>query len=650
MIPTTQLIRARVDTRIGRFVQRQFSVVVFLCFAVVIGIVYAPSLTAYFVSDDFTYVATLMFNIRSLLAGQNWDAWFLGGIDGYVYFRPIGHTFMLLDYLMWGLNSWGYHLTNTILHLMATFMVFLLARLLTRRQVTAIATASLFAILPVHAEAVSWIAARYDVLAGFFFFASLTFFIIYRRKHALQFYLVSLIMFVFSLSSKETAIVFPLVVLLYDIIFIADLSHPIDLLKRNLPFWLVLVGYLIFRIDWIGRIGYRGFRSIPEGWWYWVDGSLLSLINPFLSDMTSSIRWLLIGIAVLLLLIYRSRREVIFGLIWMPITLIATATSGPSDRSAYIASLGLCLVLASILTQPIAYRDSIARAIGFAILLLLAVIYSGTLVVQNQAYHQAGEVAAAIPKQVAAMHPTLAPDARLVFVGVPDQVPAGPLVYITGLPGSLQMIYRSPTLQVDKFGKYPIWLDKLDQTFFFQVDHRRVTERQDLIEALKKRKQCESYSRVAVEWNFSEGVQGWEAWNQLTTLTVSNGTLLMHSEGSDPYMASPEIEIPTMEVGAVEIEMRASGIAPLMQGAVYWLATGQRDFSPALKMLFSIQADGGYHVYRVDLTASGALLMGDQVLRLRLDPANAPADIAIKSIRVYAHCATLLQSQCECVP
>jgi hypothetical protein len=239
-------------------------------------------------------------------------------------------------------------------------------------------------------------------------------------------------------------------------------------------------------------------------------------------------------------------------------------------------------------------------------------------------------------------------DADLVFVGVPDKLPEGPLVYITGLRNAIQLEYDRPDLQVFKYAKYPIWLGDLSGLYLFKVDHRAVSDRRDLVQVLEDRSRCDAFSRLDTSWSFSSDVQGWEPWNQLSGFSVSDGDLAAHSDGSDPIMASPSIDIPALSIGDIAISMRVNAAKSEMHGKLYWLASDQGDFSPGLVVPFPVQADGEFHTYRVDLARTNQLLMGDRIQKLRLDPVDGPADIQIKEIDVYSHCSTTLGQGCQC--
>ena len=627
------------------FLQRHVNGFVLICLTLVIGMVYWPMFDAFFVSDDFTFLNFLHSNTLQILNGQRWDEWFLGGIVQYSFFRPFGNLSWLLDFVAYGYLPLGYHLTSATLHVLASFEVFLLDYQLTGRRMTAGLAALLFAAMPVHVEPVSWTAARYDALAGLYYFGGLVFFILHLKKRHLKFYLVSLGAFVLSLSSKETALTFPAVLLLSETLIAPGRVNEIaELVRRHMPFWLIAG----IRLLWFGH-GYTGlYLSPPEGWWYWVDLNALRVVEPFVSDPSHALAWVLLGVAMILLLTYRFRRDIVWSLAWIPLTLSPTITGGVSDRSFYIPSLGVALLLAAILTSLLSLPTIAFKALGLGLLSALFIGYGSATFLHNLAYHKAGEVAEAIPRQVKSLHPTLPSGARLVFVGVPDQVPEGPLVYLTGFPGLLPLLYQNPDFLVFKFQRFPIWLNELDKTYFFEVDHQKVIERANLIYALEKRKRCDHVLFPATRWDFSKDAQGWEPWNQLSGFVVRDDVLTAKSDGNDPYMASPPIDIPSIAIGEVVVTMRAKSGKRELNGKVYWLGTGQGDFSPALQMPFTVLADGEYHTYHVDLSQSNQLLLGDHIVRLRLNPVDDVAEIGLKEIQVFSHCSELQGVDCRC--
>lgn len=161
--------------------------------------------------------------------------------------HPLTWISHALDYSLWGLNPFGHHLSNTILHALNTFVVVILSsRLLetwtgsniinkpdvvSRRSLLIISgtTGALFGLHPLHVESVAWVAERKDVLCGLFFLLSVLAYINYagdmrekqtgnefKRLFYSKNYLFSLGLFVFALLAKPMAVTLPAVLLLLD--------------------------------------------------------------------------------------------------------------------------------------------------------------------------------------------------------------------------------------------------------------------------------------------------------------------------------------------------------------------------------------------------------------------------------------------------
>ena len=150
----------------GRVIEerKHFLAVVIL---VVIGtVIYANSFGNGFVWDDFPL---LVHNSRIRNLG-NIPAMFLDLKGG--GYRPLREASYALDYFFWGLNPWGYHLGNLLLHLLNAVLVYLIINRLFGRWKLALLVAIFFVSHPIATESVTWISGRRDVLTAFFFFLS----------------------------------------------------------------------------------------------------------------------------------------------------------------------------------------------------------------------------------------------------------------------------------------------------------------------------------------------------------------------------------------------------------------------------------------------------------------------------------------------
>jgi tetratricopeptide (TPR) repeat protein len=94
-----------------------------------------------------------------------WRIWF--DLQATQQYHPLVFSTFWIEYRLWGLDTFGYHIVNVSLHCANSLFLWLLLR---RLQVAgALLAAGLFALHPVHVESVAWIAERKDVLSAFFY-------------------------------------------------------------------------------------------------------------------------------------------------------------------------------------------------------------------------------------------------------------------------------------------------------------------------------------------------------------------------------------------------------------------------------------------------------------------------------------------------
>jgi tetratricopeptide (TPR) repeat protein len=129
---------------------------------------------------------------------------------------PLSSLSHMLDCQIYGLNPWGHHLSNVLLHTAAVLCLFLSLRQLSRAVWRSAMVAALFAIHPLHVESVAWVTERKDVLSGLFFALTLIFYAAYVRRPSIGRYLVVAAMFALGLLAKSMLITLPAILLLID--------------------------------------------------------------------------------------------------------------------------------------------------------------------------------------------------------------------------------------------------------------------------------------------------------------------------------------------------------------------------------------------------------------------------------------------------
>src|SRR5262249_59126254 len=96
-------------------------------------------------------------------------------------YLPLTMLTYMVDYTMFGLDPLGYHLTNLALHLLCTWLVFLLVDSIVGHAVAAFVSAMLFGIHTMHVESVAWISEPKDVLYGVGFVGALYLYVSHQR-------------------------------------------------------------------------------------------------------------------------------------------------------------------------------------------------------------------------------------------------------------------------------------------------------------------------------------------------------------------------------------------------------------------------------------------------------------------------------------
>src|SRR3989454_1665548 len=147
------------------------------------------------------------------------------------HYIPLTWMSLGLDYLLWGMNPVGYHLTSLLLHAAnAVVFFFVVRRILTRAlpspserghalAVSAGFAALVFAIHPLRVESVAWVTERRDVLSGLFYLVTI---LVYLRacegeKRGRRWYWLAVATFVCALLSKAMVVNLPIVLLILDV-------------------------------------------------------------------------------------------------------------------------------------------------------------------------------------------------------------------------------------------------------------------------------------------------------------------------------------------------------------------------------------------------------------------------------------------------
>ncbi len=214
--------------------------------AVVIWLVFGQTLRHEFVNfDDDEYVS----ENPVVQKGLTWEGFRWALTYGQIgHWHPLTWLSHMLDCQLYGLHPGGHHLTNLLLHGAATILLFLVLRRMTGFLWRSAFVAAVFAIHPLRAESVAWVAERKDVLSAFFFMLTLGAYVRYvRRPPSMMRYGTVMLLFALGLLSKNMLVTMPFVLLLLDYWPLNRLASftPQVLLRRvaeKIPLFVLMVG------------------------------------------------------------------------------------------------------------------------------------------------------------------------------------------------------------------------------------------------------------------------------------------------------------------------------------------------------------------------------------------------------------------------
>ncbi len=457
----------------------QVQMIVGIVLAVVACFVaYAPTLNVGFLLDDFLhldYVARAAHGDWGDFVHNFYGNW--AGSDIMKCYRPISSTSFFVDYLIWGANAFGFHLTNIILLSLCTLFVGLITLEMTGPYgnrigaVAAIWAGLLFAVYPLHPEATAWAIGRVDLLCGVFYFASVFCYMRFRLLHEKGYFFASLACFLLSFASKEMAVSLPIVIALYELLMIR--SRTSTVLNRFMfvgSFFVVLAICSIARTLLLSTVigGYEtlGTDSLMNIIGVFLDkATLLKLLIP-VNEEVSIASWLILTLwisyaLVALLFVARlitraaSVRPFLFLLAWAIILVLPTFQvwhihpNLVGSRLFFLSSAPFCMffALAALPAVDVLNRKT-AKVLTFTGAVLLSVIFLswGVLLSANiEPWVKAGQLMAGLRSQVWKLAAEAPAGNRVLLLDIPrDYSGAGMLTrpqylaFMAGRPVSPQ--------------------------------------------------------------------------------------------------------------------------------------------------------------------------------------------------------------------
>jgi protein O-mannosyl-transferase len=178
-------------------------------------IVYAPVRHfGFLLWDDQVYVTDNVYVAQGLTwQGVRWAFTTGAGAN----WHPLTWLSYMLDAQLYGMNPGAYHVTNLLLHVVNSLLLFGVLYRMTAAWGRSFCVAALFAVHPLHVESVAWIAERKDVLSTLFWMLTMWAYVAYVRRPGLKRYVLVVALFGLGLMAKPMLVTLPFALLLLDI-------------------------------------------------------------------------------------------------------------------------------------------------------------------------------------------------------------------------------------------------------------------------------------------------------------------------------------------------------------------------------------------------------------------------------------------------
>jgi hypothetical protein len=401
------------------------------------------TLSVYFIGDDFTHLGTSE-NLSWTTILQS----FVSGESG-TFLRPIGYLSIFLDHSIWGTDPFGYHITNLALHFISVFGVFFLICEFRVSKARSLVVAGIFAALPIQVEAVTWMGARFDLLALALSLWSFVGYYFSHRTGKQWIFAASLVLYVFAVLTKESAYVLPLLIAGSEFLILRRVNWSVSI-------YFVLAGLLgVYRFVVLGRVGgytqggHESFLDINlktlEGLVVRGPAQLFFGFNwseppvAFVTVISS------LTISFLLLLVWYSRpsssddrRLIIFGLAWtffamLPVHfLLLIPADANGSRVLYMPSVGIAILLGILIV------NTGASSVRNFLWIVLVISFDLGVINNIRAWRWTGQVTESVFPQIRNRYPDPPPNTVFVIKGMP-KTERGVFLFNVGLNQMVQL-------------------------------------------------------------------------------------------------------------------------------------------------------------------------------------------------------------------
>ncbi len=182
------------------------------------------------------------------------------------FFRPVANLSFALDHALWGLEPFGYHLTDLLILGASTILVLALGRRLLGTRVGSLSAAFVFALHPAHFEALPVSARRADTLAVLFVLAALV--AQPRATASPRRLLLGGLLALCAAAAKETGVLVVAIVFALHWLEAPERGlrgRALRAVRRSLPALAAVLLFVLGRTAVLGGLGGHADSSISAG-------------------------------------------------------------------------------------------------------------------------------------------------------------------------------------------------------------------------------------------------------------------------------------------------------------------------------------------------------------------------------------------------
>ncbi|MBU4369705.1 tetratricopeptide repeat protein [Patescibacteria group bacterium] len=314
------------------------------------------------------------------------------------FYRPMQLLAYTGIYSLFGLQPWAFLSLNVLIHLINACLIFFLIKKLFKKDFLAFLTSILWVVHPVHTEVVTYMSGIADPLIVLFGLSSFLCYVNFKQKKQAYLLIFSLILFILALLSKETIIIFPGLLIIYELFFspVRDYKNTEEVREKQISngvskkdwkkyihlswFFIIAISYFFLRLTALNFVNSFNFyntsniytehlsvriftflASLPKYYsflFYPVNLHMERQFPVFTSIFSINVLSSLLILVLLGIVVYfnikQKKFHLSFGIFWffigfLPMTGIIPVNSFLLEHWLYLPSIGFFLCLAVII-------------------------------------------------------------------------------------------------------------------------------------------------------------------------------------------------------------------------------------------------------------------------------------------------------------